>query len=167
MLRTCPDDESAVEDAAADFDTAISQRNATAAARERDVAEPGDTSPSDAGGLTTGVVRFTIPDTSRGSHDDDLSGAVELSPVAAGEGSARKKGEAMPSEAMLATNPSNGADVLSGPDGGGERTKRRLSVTGGGTRDKLRRVLRAFAVYNRRVSYCQVRRAAAVVCCSR
>ncbi|CAN0209230.1 unnamed protein product, partial [Hapterophycus canaliculatus] len=26
---------------------------------------------------------------------------------------------------------------------------------GGGTRDKLRRVLRAFAVYNRRVSYCQ------------
>lgn len=30
------------------------------------------------------------------------------------------------------------------------------SPTGGGTRDKLRRVLRAFAVHNRRVSYCQV-----------
>lgn len=28
---------------------------------------------------------------------------------------------------------------------------------GGGTREKLRRVLRAYAVYNRRVSYCQVR----------
>lgn len=30
------------------------------------------------------------------------------------------------------------------------------SVIGGGTREKLRRVLRAFAVYNRRISYCQV-----------
>lgn len=30
------------------------------------------------------------------------------------------------------------------------------SVSGGGTRNKLRRVLRAFAVHNRRVSYCQV-----------
>ncbi len=156
VLRTCPDDESAVKDAAAEFDTAISQRNVAAAARERDAAETGDSSPSDAGGPTTGGVRFAIPDTSRGSSDDDLSGAVELSPVAAGEGSARKEGEAVPSEATVATNPRSGAEVLSGPGGGGERAKRMLSVTGGGTRDKLRRVLRAFAVYNRRVSYCQV-----------
>jgi len=166
VLRTCPDDNSAVEDAAAEFDTAISQRHAASATRERDTSEAGDKSPSDAGGPTTGV-RFAIPDTSRGSSDDDLSGAVELSPVAAGEGSAQKGGGATASEAMLVISSSSGVDVLAGPDGGGERGKRTLSVTGGGTRDKLRRVLRAFAVYNRRVSYCQVRRCAAVVGCCR
>lgn len=48
------------------------------------------------------------------------------------------------------------AGVVSGEDGDGVNEKRNLTISGGGTRDKLRRVLRAFAVYNRRVSYCQV-----------
>lgn len=51
-------------------------------------------------------------------------------------------------------------------EGGGEEVvSRRFSVAGGGTREKLRRVLRAFAVYNRRVSYCQVRPERCCCCC--
>lgn len=46
--------------------------------------------------------------------------------------------------------------VILGEDLDGANGQRKLTSTGGGTRDKLRRVLRAFAVYNRRVSYCQV-----------
>ncbi|CAN0414745.1 unnamed protein product [Pylaiella littoralis] len=45
--------------------------------------------------------------------------------------------------------------VILGEDLDGANGQRKLTSTGGGTRDKLRRVLRAFAVYNRRVSYCQ------------
>ena len=84
-----------------------------------------------------------------------------MSPVAASEESVPTEAKGVSAKGMLATNPSTRVEVLSGHGGGGESGRRTLTVTGGGTRDKLRRVLRAFAVYNRRVSYCQVRRCAA------
>lgn len=109
VLRTCPGDETAGEDAIDEFNAAISQQSSTVVER------------NGSGGSSR--VRFSIANALLSS-----SGAVA-------EGS---------------------AGVMSGEDGDGANEKRRLTLTGGGTRDKLRRVLRAFAVYNRRVSYCQV-----------
>lgn len=150
VLRTCPGDESAAEDAADELDDAASSQKNSA---EID-------NGSHSGGSSTRV-RFCITDTSLG---DSMSGAVgpvdgssgavvEMSPVAAGQGAASTEGEVAP--ALVVGRNSSGAGVLSGGGEGGA-SGRKLGNTGGGTRDKLRRVLRAFAVYNRRVSYCQV-----------
>lgn len=137
VLRTCPGDKSAVEDAADEFDAALSQE---------DSAEVGD------GAFSSSTrVRFSMTDTSFG--DSSGGAVVEMSPVVAAQGVASTEGDLVPA---LAVGPnSSGAEVLSG-EGEGGLSGKKLGNTGGGTRDKLRRVLRAFAVYNRRVSYCQV-----------
>lgn len=149
VLRTCPGDTSAVEDAGDEFDAVISQKKHAAAAPEG--SEVGDgTFSSHYGGSSTRV-RFSMTDTSFG---DSSSGAVvEMSPVVAAQGAAYTEGEVVP--ALVVSPNSSGARVLSG-EGAGGASRKKLVGTGGGTRDKLRRVLRAFAVYNRRVSYCQV-----------
>lgn len=135
VLRTCPGDKSAVEDAAEEFDAAISQNSSAAAAAE-------GTEVGDGASSSTTRVRFSVTGTPFG---DSSSGAVvEMSPFAAPQGATSAEGEVVPT-----------LEVLSGGGEGGA-SRRKLGSTGGGTRDKLRRVLRAFAVYNRRVSYCQV-----------
>lgn len=115
VLRTCPGDDTAGEDAIDEFNAAISRQSSTAAGQDGGSGTGDDTLSSTRSGGSTRV-RFSFTDSSFGS--------------------------------------SSGAVVGGNEDGANE--KRRLSTTGGGTRDKLRRVLRAFAVYNRRVSYCQV-----------
>ena len=153
VLRTCPGDKSPVEDAVDEFDAAISQQDPAAAAPEG--TEVGDGAFSSHPGGSSARVRFSITDTSFG---DSSSGAVvEMSPVApvaaATAGAAATEGGVVP--ALAVSLNSSGAEALSGEGKGGASGKK-LASTGGGTRDKLRRVLRAFAVYNRRVSYCQV-----------
>lgn len=141
VLRTCPGDKSAVEDAADEFDTAISQKES---------AEVGHGAFSSHSGGSSTRVRFSITDTSFG---ESSGGAlVEMSPVVAAQGTSSAEGDLV--RALTVSTNSRGAEVLSGEGEGGASQKKLGS--GGGTRDKLRRVLRAFAVYNRRVSYCQV-----------
>eukprot|EP00903_Cladosiphon_okamuranus_P015270 g14111.t1 len=140
VLRTCPGDKSAVEDAADEFDAAIS----------KDSVEIGDGAFSSHSGGSSTRVRFSITDMAFG--DSSGGAVVEMSPVVAAQGAASAEGDLVPPIAV-STN-SSGAEVLSGEGEGGASGKK-LGSTGGGTRDKLRRVLRAFAVYNRRVSYCQ------------
>lgn len=156
VLRTCPGDKSAVEDAADEFDAAISRKGAAAGAPGGGGAEVGDGafgSHPGGGGGGSARVRFSITDTSFG--DSSGGAVVEMSPVAAFQGAAASaEGGVVPALAVSANG--SGVEAPSGEGVGGASGKK-LASTGGGTRDKLRRMLRAFAVYNRRVSYCQVR----------
>eukprot|EP00752_Nemacystus_decipiens_P002242 g2125.t1 len=142
VLRTCPDDKSAVKDAADEFDAAISQKTGAKVG--------GDGAFNSHLGGNSARVRFSIIDTSFG--DSSGGAVVEMSPVVAAHETASTEGGLVPS---LAGTPNNSeAEMRSGEGDGGE-SGNKIASTGGGTRDKLRRVLRAFAVYNRRVSYCQ------------
>lgn len=167
VLRTCPDDDTntSVDDAVKEFDSAISKQiSARAAPGSREIGDSTfDTS------AVSGSSRVRFREVSFGSTsgavdsvDDSNTAVVEDAASAApGEGavSVEEVKEAVRRPSALAVSPGGATGVPAGSDGVGARGKRRFSVAGGGTRDKLRRVLRAFAVYNRRVSYCQVRSA--------
>lgn len=164
VLRTCPDDDiyASADDAVKEFDSALSnQISASAAPVAREVGDSTSDTP-----IASGSSRVRFGDTSFGSFGGaDYS--VDNSDTAAVEGTAStnpsegavsvQEKEVVPEQSAVAASPVRAAGVSAGSDGPRGRDKKRFSVAGGGTRDKLRRVLRAFAVYNRRVSYCQVR----------
>lgn len=142
VLRTCPPD--AVED----FDRAFSRSptgvrdgvdgvhdGVSASRTPRDTRKKGTTISGDSNGMENGGAPVS-------GRDEHFNEATSPSSRDVGFGGDEDKG-------------GQRAALFKGQSGS-SRTGRRLSLTGGGTREKLRRVLRAFAVYNRRVSYCQV-----------
>lgn len=158
VLRTCPGDDAAGEDAVNEFDSVLS-KNTAAAAAASDGGKIGDTGTPPAN--ESSRVRFSVGFSSFGSSSSSISavktvGNRSSGAVAEDLGSDGRKSSTAPVQGRDSA-PTEGEEVVAGGRGGsGAIVRNKFSATGGGMRDKLRRVLRAFAVYNRRVSYCQV-----------
>ncbi|CAN0009708.1 unnamed protein product [Ectocarpus fasciculatus] len=154
VLRTCPGDDAAGEDAVNEFDSALSKNTAAAS----DGGEMGDTgTPPPAN--ESSRVRFSVSFSSFGSSSSTVKAVGNSSSsgaVAEDLGSDGRKPSTAPGGQGRNSAPTEGEEIVAGVRGGsGAIVRNKFSATGGGMRDKLRRVLRAFAVYNRRVSYCQ------------
>ncbi|CBJ30656.1 conserved unknown protein [Ectocarpus siliculosus] len=155
VLRTCPGDDAAGEDAVNEFDSVLSKNTAAAAAS--DGGEIGDTGTPPAN--ESSRVRFSVSFSSFGSSNSSstVKAVANRSSGAVAEdlGSDGRRSSTAPVQGRDSA-PTEGEEVVAGGRGGsGAIVRNKFSATGGGMRDKLRRVLRAFAVYNRRVSYCQ------------
>lgn len=156
VLRTCPGDDAAGEDAVNEFDSALS-KNAAAAAAASDGGEIDDTGTPPAN-ESRSRGRFSVSFSSfGGSSTVKAVGNSGGGAVAEDLGSDGRKTSTAPGGQGRDSAPTEGEEMVAGVRGGsGAIVRSKFSATGGGMRDKLRRVLRAFAVYNRRVSYCQV-----------
>lgn len=134
VLRTCP------ADAVEEFDGAIF-RNSAADVTSSSSREETGIGYSGIGGIVT-------EDSRAGNGSNAISGADDF-----GTGTTPSLLTTGTEEGTLSEDVATAAAAVATEGVNGGTT---VSATGGGMRNKLRRVLRAFAVYNRRVSYCQV-----------
>lgn len=182
VLRTCPDDAAPARYPEPPPVTASSEEKSPGGTGSL---RPGPTSSNKAGaagegsGGDAGVGE--APKHGKLEHPQDSRkprplldvGRGFLGQKAAGEGSKAKapagdgEGAAVGEGGVAADASPGGGDSgerggVSAPGTDGDEDSSTWRVSWGGTREKLRRVLRAFAVYNRRVSYCQVSSGAGV-----